>query len=145
MTKIKEIVDRADSVATANVNINGFVYGFREDFNAQRDPSKFPLLMFQKFIDGNNILEWKKGQGKEQRWRVVLFMAWKRKQDENIEEKQQEMQDYIEEFMESFIDRSQAYFVDGDVQISYFERFDNNNDVGVRYEFTLRTVECFGN
>lgn len=144
MAKIKEIVDNARTIATANANINGFVYGFREDFNAQRDNSNFPMLMFQKFINGNSIVNYKKDQLKPQRWNVVLFMTHNRLQTENIEEKQELMQDYIEEFLEAFLDTSN-YFIDGDIAISYFERFESDNHCGVRYEFTLATQECFGN
>ena len=143
MAKIKEIVDNARTLATAQGNIASFLYGYREDFNEQRDPTAFPLLMLQKFIDGNSIDEWKVGQGKNQTWNVTLFMVDSYAQGDNIEAIQETMQDTIEEFMESFVASYQSRTVS--VAISYIDRFDDDNRCGVRYQFNIIQNECFGN
>jgi hypothetical protein len=144
MATIKEIRDNASSIATANPNINGFLFGFQEDFNNQRSTLSYPLLMFQKFTSGNSMVNYKKEQAKDQRWQVVLFMSHKLVAGEDIEEKQEEMQAYMEEFLEAFLSTN-GYHLASDVAPQYYERFMNNADVGVRYEFTLATQDCFGN
>ena len=143
MATIKEIRDTASSIATANVNIADFIFGFQEDFNAKRD-KVYPMLLFQKFTLGNNLINYKKGQLKDQRWQIVLFMSHNLVAGEDIAEKQTLMQSHMEEFVESFLDTT-GFHIASDIVTQYYERFMNNSDVGVRYEFTLATQDCFGN
>ncbi len=143
MATIKDIQDTADSIATANVNIADFIYGFQEDFNSKRD-KVYPLLLFQKFTLGNSMIDYKKGQVKDQRFQVVLFMTHKHLAADDVTEKQEEMQSIMEEFVESFLDTT-GFHLASEIAVQYFERFMNNDHDGVRYEFTLATQDCFGN
>ena len=143
MATIKEIRDTASSIATANVNIADFIFGFQEDFNAKRD-KVYPLLLFQKFTLGNSLNDYKPTQVKDQRYQVVLFMSHNFVAGEDIEEKQDLMQSHMEEFMESFLDTN-GFNLASNIATRPYEKFMNNSDVGMRYEFTLATQDCFGN
>ena len=144
MAKIKEIVDNASTIAGSQGGIGSFLYGFREDFNSKRQTAEYPMLMFQKFINSNSIINYTSANIKHQRWSIVLFMTAKYTQGDIYEQIQETMQDEMEEFLETFL-LTDNYNIDGDVAISYFYQFDNHNNCGVRYEFTLATQECFGN
>lgn len=139
---IKELDTRIELYATNSGYIQKYFYGFREDYNSQRDRNNYPLLMF-RVMDSNPIesVTWKGTEGAWHRCTCVAYLM--KLYDQNDLDTISQIHTDIDAEMNLLFDDvhgSDYRIIKG--KTTYYDRFENSKLAGASYDFTVDLWLC---